>query len=432
MATLDIDDNNAWWWHSAAPIAPCPSLVGDTTADVCILGAGFAGMSTAWHLSHARPDLGIVLLEAKRVANGASGRNGGMLLNWINGVDQSDEAVTRRVWACTQAAMTTIEEVIGACRRPVRLSRDGCIEVQTASNRAESAHARVERLNRWGIPLRYLTGTALSDAARLEGAVSAILDPTAGRLHGVELLRAMQEILLERGVRIYEGTPATQVDEGQTIVVHTPAGKVRAPTLVLALNGYSGRLGYFGGSVFPLHSHMVAVPAEDVQWNVNGVSDDRDRIAYGTRIADTLLFGGGSNQSYAYRWNNATAWHGSSDTAVAAVRATLAGYLPALADRAPTHTWTGTLGITLSRCCSMGTTGRHRNVLYATGFAGHGLALANLAGRVLADIYCGNPDPWRALPFFNRSLAWIPPEPFRWVGYHAFTGLTGKSPRKND
>lgn len=428
----DIDENTSWWWTSAAPIDPCPPLRGATQADVVVLGAGFAGLSTAWHLSHARPDLGIVVLEAQRVANGASGRNGGMLLNWINGVDQSDETVTRRVWACTQEAMATVEGVIAACRRPVRLVRDGCLEVQTATDRAETAHARVERLAGWGVPLRYLDAAALGERARLQGAVSAILDPTAGRLHGVELLRAMQEVLLGRGVRIHEQSPAVRVTEGEHVTVETPDGSVRARHLVLALNGYSGALGYFAGQVFPLHSHVVAVPAGDQPWTVSGFSDDLDRIAYGTRIEDLVVFGGGSNAAYAYRWNNATRWHGPRDHAVAAVRRTLGSYLPDLVDRPAVATWTGTLGITLSRCCSIGVGGRWNNVLYATGFAGHGVALANLAGKVLTDLYLDHHEPWRDLPFYQRRLGWIPPEPFRWLGYHGFTTLTGKSPRKND
>jgi gamma-glutamylputrescine oxidase len=432
VARPDIDDNVSWWWQSAAPIDPCPPLAGDVVADVVVLGAGFTGMSTAWHLNRARPDLRIVVLEAKRVANGASGRNGGMLLNWINGVDQSDEQVTRRVWACTQEAMATIEEVVRACRRPVRLVRDGCLEVQTDTRRAEAAHARVERLTGWGIPLCFLDAAALDPVARLRGAVSAILDPTAGRLHGVDLLRAMQETLLARGVVIHELSPAIAVEEGATVRVTTPRGSVRAPTLVLALNGYSGPLGYFRNEVFPLHSHMVALPAADVGWGVSGFSDDLDRIAYGTRFEDVLLFGGGSNRSYGYRWNGATTWHGSTEGPLAAVRRTVGAYLPGVGERPPVATWTGTLGITLSRCCSMGVRGEHRNVLYATGFAGHGLALANLAGRVLADIWLDRADPWRDLPFFQRSLGFIPGEPLRWLGYHAFTALTGRSPRRND
>jgi glycine/D-amino acid oxidase-like deaminating enzyme len=80
----------------------------------------------------------------------------------------------------------------------------------------------------------------------------------------------------------------------------------------------------------------------------------------------------------------------------------------------------------------MGVRGAHRNVFYALGYSGHGVVLANLAGRVLADLYSDHHEPWRDLPFYQAPLGGIPPEPFRWAGYQAFTALTGRSPRRTD
>jgi glycine/D-amino acid oxidase-like deaminating enzyme len=106
------------------------------------------------------------------------------------------------------------------------------------------------------------------------------------------------------------------------------------------------------------------------------------------------------------------------------------GYFPGLADTPVTHRWTGTLGITFDRVCSMGVTGPHRNIYYALGYSGHGLALGALAGRVLRDLYSDDHDPWRELPFYHKRLLPIPPEPLRWIGYQVYTRLTGRSPRK--
>ena len=92
--------------------------------------------------------------------------------------------------------------------------------------------------------------------------------------------------------------------------------------------------------------------------------------------------------------------------------------------------WTGTIGLTLDRKCTMGVRGEHRNVYYALGYSGHGVVLANLAGRVLTDLYAGHHDPWRQQAFYMRRPSGIPPEPLRWIGYHLYTKLTGKSPWK--
>jgi len=106
-------------------------------------------------------------------------------------------------------------------------------------------------------------------------------------------------------------------------------------------------------------------------------------------------------------------------------------YFPALADAPVATRWSGTLGITLDRVCTMGVRGAHRNVYFALGYSGHGVALALLAGRVIADLHEGNHEAWRELPFYQRKLLPLPPEPLRWIGYQAYTRLTGRSPRRH-
>jgi gamma-glutamylputrescine oxidase len=233
----------------------------------------------------------------------------------------------------------------------------------------------------------------------------------------------------------------TSIEEGSTITLTTPRGAVRAKAIVLATNGYTPRLGYFGSGVFPLHSHMLATePLTREQWKAigwgraSGFADDLDRIAYGALTpGGQLIFGGGSNASYSYLWGNRTQYPGSPETAMGsfeAIRRQLVRYFPGTEPLKITHRWTGTLGITMSRICSMGVRGEHKNVYYALGYSGHGVTLANLAGRVLCDIYSGDDARWRELPFYQRELGGIPPDPFRWIGYHVYTRMTGRSPRK--
>jgi glycine/D-amino acid oxidase-like deaminating enzyme len=96
-----------------------------------------------------------------------------------------------------------------------------------------------------------------------------------------------------------------------------------------------------------------------------------------------------------------------------------------------THRWTGPVALTLSRVCTMGVQGKYRNVYFALGYSGHGITLSNLAGEVLTDIYSGDDARWRDLPFFQQRLLYVPPEPFRWLGYQAYTRLTGRSPKRS-
>jgi glycine/D-amino acid oxidase-like deaminating enzyme len=243
--------------------------------------------------------------------------------------------------------------------------------------------------------------------------------------------------LLAQGVEIYEQTPVLKITEGSIMTLLTPQAEVKAKAIVLATNGYTGKLGYFRDALFPLHSHVfatAAVPAAQRQaFGINsysGYADDLDRIAYSGLTAEGhIIFGGGSNQSYAYLFKNRTMYPHSTTSAFHKIKQTMAGYFPDAATIPMTHHWTGTLGITLNRTPLMGVTGENRNVYYAIGYCGHGVTLANLAGQVLTDCYSGDDESWRGLPFYQQSYLPIPPEPFRWVGYQMFTRLTGRSPR---
>jgi gamma-glutamylputrescine oxidase len=437
-ADPDLDDNTSVWAATARPAGdPLPPLVGDHVADVVIVGAGFTGLSTAYHLRKAFPDLGIVVLEAKRVGNGASGRNGGMALNWINGVEARDEARCRRIFEVTKHGLDTIERIVTEEQLPVRFRRNGCLEVYTDAARADAAQAKTEKLARWGLPLRWLDGKALAAVCDAAGGQGACLDPTAGQLHGLDLCLGLRDVLLQRGVRICEHSAVLRTEVGREHVLHTASGTVRAKTLVLATNGYTGRLGFFANRVFPLQSHVIAtepLPLErwrELGWgDTAGFTDDLDRIAYASMSADgRLLFGGGGNGAYDYYFGNRTALPGDATDRYAFVRSILDRYFPRAKDVRIGHQWTGTLGITMSRVCAMGVTGEHRNILYAFGYSGHGVVLANLAGEVLTDLYRDHHEPWKDLPFYQRSQGWIPPEPLRWMGYQVFTRLTGRSPR---
>ena len=91
-----IDLNGSPWWDDAGPAEPRPALAGERAVDVIIIGGGFTGLSTAWHLLRRQPSLGVALIEARRLGNGASGRNGGQVLHWVNGVGTTEPELTRR------------------------------------------------------------------------------------------------------------------------------------------------------------------------------------------------------------------------------------------------------------------------------------------------------------------------------------------------
>jgi glycine/D-amino acid oxidase-like deaminating enzyme len=435
MTPGEIDGNcSVWTSETKHPLAQAP-LTSRTAADIAVIGGGLTGVSTAWHLSQRLPGRGIILLEAGVLGNGASGRSGGQVLHWINGISTDDPEVLRRVYDATHVGIG-LAESLAARYAPESFRRHGALEVYTDARRAEAAGQRVDRLTRLGIPARFVSGEALP----ITGAHGAVLDPEAGRLNAFALLQAMRAALIEQGVVVHEHTPVLGVREGATIVLDTPAGEVHTRALVLATNAYTPALGYFRHAILPLHSHVIATaPLAAETWDRlgwtawDGFTDDLDRIAYASRTTGgRLLFGGGGNPAYSYRFGGAATFPDQPQhPAWAFLRETMLRYFPALAGAPVEARWSGTLGITLDRVCTMGVRGAHRNVYYALGYSGHGLALALLAGRVLADLYQGNHEAWRELPFYQRKLTPMPPEPLRWLGYQAYTRLTGRSPRRH-
>jgi glycine/D-amino acid oxidase-like deaminating enzyme len=436
VATDQPDPNRSVWAAESAPPAPAPALAGPLVTDVAIVGGGFTGVSTAFHLRRANPGLGIALLEAGVLGQGASGRNGGQVLHWINGFEPETPEETRRVHAATGAGIDLAEDLAKRFAPPGTFRRRGALGVYTDPRRADAAAGEVEALRAAGIPAEYVPKSRLG----IHGAEGAVRDPLAGRLDGFALLQALRPVLRAGGVGVYEGTRVLRVRTGAEIRLDTTGGEVRAKALVLATNGYTPALGFFRLGLLPVHSHVLATePLEPGTWerigwteDFDGFTDDLDRIAYAARTrGGRLLLGGGGNAAYSYRFGSApVASERSIARAVPFMQGVLARYFPGVRDARIEHRWSGTLGLTLDRICSIGVRGKHRNVYHALGYSGHGIALGLLAGRVIADLHAGNHEAWRDLPFYQKRLAPFPPEPLRWLGYQALTRLTGKSPRR--
>ena len=434
--TRGADANRSVWVAESEAPRAAPPLAKRIVAEVAIVGGGFTGVSTAWHLRQRSPGLGIALLEACQLGHGASGRNGGQVLNGINGVAPEASQATRRIHGATRAGIDLAEQLATRYAPPGTFRRQGCLEIYTD---ARVGPRRRKKGPKRCAPPVFRRSSSPRSALGVHGAYGAILDPLAGRLNGFALLQALRPELVASGVAVYEHTPVRRIRAGAEIVLETPEGEVRARALVLATNAYTPALGFFRRSILPLHSHVLATaPLPETSWarmgwgSWDGFTDDLDRIAYACRTpGGRLLFGGGGNPAYAYRFGGAPVEAArEGDRAVRFMRAAMARYFPALAEVPVAHRWAGTLALTLDRVCSMGVGGASRNVYHALGYSGHGVALALLAGRVLADLYQGNHEAWRDLPFYQKRLLPLPPEPLRWLGYQAYTRLTGRSPRK--
>lgn len=432
----DVDPNTSLWAATAAPGEPLPALDRDVHADVVVIGGGFCGLSTAVHIAQAQPDCRVVLLEARRVGSGASGRCGGMALHWFHAPhDGPDEAIVRE-WRVTHEALAMFDGLSARHGFPLRLRRGGALDVHAPGPAADDAAFRAERYERLGLPVRWLSGVDLRRRLDAQQAAGALFDPDAMVIHPMDWCLGMREAALRLGVGVFERTPVRRLDVRADVVAHTERGAVRAPVVVLATGAWTPTLGWFGHAVLPLHAHVLATRSFAASWwglngfGAAGFSDDAPRLGWAS-LSPTghLLLGGGSNDAYGYRFGGRRTWTAPRRRAEAAIAGHFTGWLPFLAGAPIERAWTGVVDLSFDRMPRVGRTGPAGNVLYALGFSGHGVTMATLAGRILADLYADRDDAWAGLPFVDTPFRRWPPEPLRWLGYQAATRWTGRSPR---
>ncbi|WP_336922752.1 NAD(P)/FAD-dependent oxidoreductase [Aquipuribacter sp. SD81] len=423
-------------WHEQVAeagddLVPADVLDGDAEADVCVVGAGYTGLWTAYYLSRARPDLRVVVLESHVAGFGASGRNGG----WCSALFPASVAALdarhgrEAALAMRRAMNDTVEEVgrvTAAEGIGCGFTRGGTVVL--ARSEAQLRRARTEHR----VDERYggVDGVHLLDAAaaterlaatRVRGATWT---PHCARVQPAALVRGLAAAVRRQGVHVHEGTPATVIAPG---AVRTVRGTVRARQVVRATEAWTSALPGSRRSVVPVYSLVVATePLPPSVWEQVGLaryetfSEHRHLVVYGQRTADDRLVFGGRGAPYHWGSGIRPAFD-RDDRVFARLRATLHELLPQVAPYRVTHGWGGPLGIPRDWHAGVGldpATG----IGWAGGYVGDGVGTANLAGRTLADLLLGHDSDLVRLPWVqHRSRRWEP-EPLRWAGVNA--GLT--------
>jgi gamma-glutamylputrescine oxidase len=254
-----------------------------------------------------------------------------------------------------------------------------------------------------------------------------ILDP--GRY-----VRGLARAAVDAGARLFERTPVGAIDaSGPRATLPTPSGRVRARAVVLGTNACTPDLGWLGGTVVRLFVSLIATapltPAQmrAVGWRGReGIYTAHEMLESWRLTTDGRIVGGA--KTVRYGWGGAAL---DDDPRVfALLETTLRDRFPMLPDLRVTHRWSGPIAFALDFLPAVGVTGPHRNVYYAIGYAGHGLALASYAGTMLADLIAGRDGPGRVL-WAHRKVP-MPPEPLRWLVARGLVGAFGAIDRRVD
>lgn len=363
-----------------------PTLQGDLHADVCVVGGGLTGVNTALEL--AERGLSVILLEARRIGWGASGRNGGQL---IRGIGHDVSGFARHVGQdgvryLKQAGLDSVTLVAE------RIARYG-IECDLRWGFCELANTPAQ-FAAFDDELRDLADLEYAHETRLIGPqdiheivasdqyAGGLVDMGSGHLHPLDLVQGEARAASTLGVRVFEQSPVQRIEHGDTVTLHCSGGTVRAGRLVLGCNAHLDELEpRLSGKVLPAGSYVVATePLSEVRAHSlipqnMALCDQKVGLDYYRLTADRrLLFGGACHYS------------GRDPQDIAAyMRPKVLKVFPQLADVRLDFQWGGMIGITANRFPQVGRLRQQPNVYYAQGYSGHGLNVTHWTARLLAE-----------------------------------------------
>ncbi len=431
-------DVSFWYSQIGGPPPPRLPLAGDRNVDVCIIGAGFTGLWTAWYLKTQQPDLAVALVERDFAGFGASGRNGG----WLTGAfawsrEKYLKATGDRdgVIAMGQALRDTVEEVIGiagAERIAADIRRTNGLMVACTPAQMERIRATHDTEIAWGAPsgrVELIGGREMRARIDVRDAMGALVTHGVARVQPAKLVRGLAAAVERLGVRIWEGTTVTELGKGR---VQTDRGRISAPVIVRATEGFTAGLPGQGRTLLPLNSAIVVTePVPERVWQQIGwggfelLSDASHTYSYAQRTADDRIAMGG--RGVPYRFGSRTDTRGQTQAAtVQKLHAILRRLLPPAADLPLAHAWCGVLGVPRDWCASLGYD-RAAGFAWAGGYVGTGVSTSNLAGRTLADLILGRDTDLVRLPWVNRQVREWEAEPLRWLGVHGMYQLYSRA-----
>ena len=382
--TAERNGDVSYWWRARGGFPPRrPSLPGPASADVCIVGAGFTGLWTAYYLKQAEPSLRIVVLEAAFAGFGASGRNGGWLTSALPG---SRERYARgpggrdAVLDLQRQLRETVDEVARVCDAEgidADLVKGGELAVATTPAQQERLRAKLAADRDWGLgeeDVRYLGPAELAGRVRIDGGLGALYSPHCARIQPAKLVTGLAQAVERAGVEIYEATPVTRIvprpaagrasagtDRARPAMARacTVFGDVTARFVLRATEGFTARLPGQRRTLLPMNSSMIVTePLDDDAWREIGwagyetIGDSAHVYMYAQRTADGRIAIGG--RGVPYRFASGVDHRGvTQPAAIDTLGQVLRALFPAAARARIDHAWCGVLGVPRDWCATV-------------------------------------------------------------------------------
>lgn len=413
---------SSYYAASANPVPARPELQGEVETDVCVIGAGYTGLSTALFLLES--GFKVTVLEAAKVGFGASGRNGGQI---VNSYSRDIDVIERSVGA-KQAKLLgdmafeggrIIRERIAKYNIQCDL-KDGGVFAALSAKQMGHLESQKKLWERFGhTQLELLDAKRIREVVKTDSYVGGMLDMSGGHIHPLNLALGEAAAVESLGGVIHEQSPAVKIDRGANPVVHTPKGRVKAKFIVVAGNAYLGGLvPELASKSMPCGTQVITTEplsadlAKSLLPQDYCVEDCNYLLDYYRLTGDNrLIFGGG-------------VVYGARDPSniEAIIRPKMLKVFPQLKDVKIDFAWTGNFLLTLSRLPQVGRIGD--NIYYSQGCSGHGVTYTHLAGKLLAEVLRGQAerfDAFATLPHYPFPGGRMFQVPFSAIGAWYYT-----------
>ncbi len=410
-----------FWTQSKEPRAVHPAVAGDLTADVVIVGAGYTGLATAYHLKIAEPSLKVAVLDAETTGFGASGRNAGFIMTLFgasSGLMKSLHGKEKlaAAHAYMESAIDALEAMVNEHKIDCDFERSGFLKVATSPAYERRIKDEIELFQSIGAKgFEWLDAAQVAARVRSPTFMGACWEPHCGLLNPVKWVDALRRLAVARSAKLYEGTRVeTVAREGGKFRVATPGGTVTAEKVVFATNGYTHLIPGLASKQVPAFAYIVVTERlseaqrASIGWaGREGIEDGRNFMHFYRLTPDNRILAGGGPGLVPYGGNMD---HDAYPKAWAHLERFITATFPQLSGIRITHRWGGAFSVTSDSTPQIGTL-HGGAAVYSIGCTGHGVAMTHMNGRIIRDLVLGRRTELTDLWFVNRRSFPIPPEP---------------------
>ena len=429
------------YWLDADPLEPQPhpTLIGETTTDLCIVGAGYTGLWTALLAKEANPERDVIVIEQLETGAGASGRNGGfcsysLTHGFMNGYSRfKDEmAIIERLG---RENLEAIEATIKKYGIDCQFELTGEISVANEEWQMEDLIEIANLRNSFGDSVQILSKEEMQTRVHSPISVGGLWDPDGTALiDPARLVWGLEQACIKSGVVIYENTSALWLERASKgIIVHTPYGTVYAQKVALATNIYRSLIRRAKKYVVPVYDfQLVTEPLtpeqmESIGWkDREGLSEAGNQFHYYRLTKDNEILWGGYDAIYNFRGKVRHEYETSAETYAHLAQAFLETF-PQLQGIKFTHGWGGAID-TCSRFTQFWGKAHRGKVAYVMGYTGLGVGASRFGAQVMLDLLDGEDNERTRLKMVRRKPLPFPPEPFKFI----FIRLTQWSLNRSD